>query len=65
MALGREGPTVQMGVSIGGTLRQNLQAGLYQAEVLTIASAGTGLGVAFSAPLGGAMFTFGRSDQGY
>lgn len=58
MALGREGPTVQMGASIGGTLGRVFKLDCAKLKFLTIASAGTGLGVAFSAPLGGAMFTF-------
>lgn len=58
MALGREGPTVQMGASIGGTLGRIFKLDYTKLKFLTIASAGTGLGVAFSAPLGGAMFTF-------
>lgn len=58
MALGREGPTVQMGASIGGTLGRIFKLDYEKLKLLTIASAGTGLGVAFSAPLGGAMFTF-------
>lgn len=58
MALGREGPTVQMGASIGATIARILKFSKEELRFLTIASAGTGLGVAFSSPLGGAMFTF-------
>lgn len=58
MALGREGPTVQMGASIGATLSRWLKFTPEEIRFVTIASAGTGLGVAFSAPLGGSMFTF-------
>lgn len=58
MALGREGPTVQMGASIGATIARILKFSKEELRFLTIASAGTGLCVAFSSPLGGAMFTF-------
>lgn len=58
MALGREGPTVQMGAALGATLGRWLKFTPEELRFLTIASAGTGLGVAFSSPLGGSMFTF-------
>lgn len=58
MALGREGPTVQMGASLGATLGRVSKVSPEELRFLTIASAGTGLGVAFSSPLGGAMFAF-------
>lgn len=58
MALGREGPTVQMGAAIGSTFgRLALRFRPLELKCLTMAAAGAGLGVAFSAPLGGAMFT--------
>lgn len=58
MALGREGPTVQMGASVGATLGRIFKFDTEEVRYLTMASAGTGLGVAFSSPLGGSMFTF-------
>jgi CIC family chloride channel protein len=58
LALGREGPTVQMGAVIGATLAR--WARLIEQDIrdLGAAVAGAGLGVAFSAPIGGALFTF-------
>lgn len=58
LALGREGPTVQMGAVAGAIAAK--RAGLSEDDQRQVASAigGAGLGVAFSAPLGGAMFVF-------
>ncbi len=58
LALGREGPTVQMGATIGARLAR--WVGLAEDDVrgMSAAIAGAGLGVAFSAPIGGAIFTF-------
>lgn len=58
MALGREGPTVQMGAAIGAWFSRVTKLEKLDFKYLVMASAGTGLGVAFSAPLGGAMFVF-------
>ncbi|MCD8339050.1 MAG: ClC family H(+)/Cl(-) exchange transporter [Burkholderiales bacterium] len=58
MALGREGPTVQMGAAVGAFCGRVCKLTRDNLKLITIASAGTGLGVAFSAPLGGAMFAF-------
>jgi CIC family chloride channel protein len=58
MALGREGPTVQMGATIGGWAARRAQLSEHDTRTLAVSMAGAGLGVAFSAPLGGAMFVF-------
>ena len=52
MALGREGPTVQMGASVGAEIGR--RSGLHPNDTrsLSAALAGAGLGVAFSAPTG-------------
>lgn len=57
LALGREGPTVQMGASIGGALGKRLP---HEGDdrVLEAGLSGAGLAVAFSAPLGGSIFVF-------
>lgn len=58
LALGREGPTVQMGAAIG--TRFATLAGLADGDVRTIqsATASAGLAVAFNAPTGGIAFAF-------
>ena len=58
MVLGREGPTVQMGASVGGFVSRRAKVSTHDTRTLSVALAGAGLGVAFSAPLGGAMFVF-------
>ena len=58
LALGREGPTVQMGATIGDTVAQWARLSLADVRRMQTAVAGAGLGVAFSAPLGGAVFAF-------
>lgn len=58
LALGREGPTVQMGATLGELMgrRFGLEAG--DRRALFAAGAGAGLAAAFNAPLAGAIFVF-------
>ncbi|MCL6263202.1 ClC family H(+)/Cl(-) exchange transporter [Craterilacuibacter sp. RT1T] len=56
-ALGREGPVVQMGSAIGAYIGRYLKLPPSDQRSLIAASAGAGLAVAFSAPLGGLLFT--------
>lgn len=58
MALGREGPTVQMGASIGSLVAPSLVKGQDDRRVVLAAGAGAGLAVAFNAPIGGSVFVF-------
>jgi len=58
MALGREGPTVQMGATIGHLCGRVLKVRAGDGRVLLAAGAGAGLAVAFNAPLAGALFVF-------
>jgi chloride channel protein, CIC family len=58
MALGREGPTVQMGSIIGSWTGRWLHLSAEDISSLQAATAGAGLGVAFNAPLGGTLFVF-------
>ncbi len=58
MALGREGPTVQMGSVIGSWCGRRLRLPEDDIRSLQAATAGAGLGVAFNAPLGGTFFVF-------
>jgi CIC family chloride channel protein len=56
MALGREGPSVQMGATIGSSLARVFQLSRRDATALLAASAGAGLATAFNAPVAGALF---------
>jgi CIC family chloride channel protein len=56
LALGREGPSVQMGASIAHRLGQLFRRDLPDCLVLLAAGAGAGLATAFNAPIAGAVF---------
>ncbi len=58
LALGREGPTVQMGASFGTLVSRLLLSDDEDRRVVDAASAGAGLAVAFNAPIGGSIFVF-------
>ncbi len=56
MVLGREGPTVQMGGSIGKAVSSYFRASSEQSKTLVAAGAGAGLASAFNAPIAGILF---------
>ncbi len=56
LALGREGPTVQMGAVIGHFLGETFRRDNNDRRVLLAAGAGAGLATAFNAPIAGAVF---------
>ncbi len=58
LALGREGPTVQMGAFFGVWVGRYLIRDQEDRRVVEAASAGAGLAVAFNAPIGGSIFVF-------
>src|SRR6516162_9965037 len=58
MALGREGPTVQMGASLAHIIAPWLVRDEADQRVVLAAGAGAGLAVAFNAPIGGSVFVF-------
>jgi chloride channel protein, CIC family len=58
MALGREGPTVQMGATIGHIIAPWLVRERDDQRMVLAAGAGAGLAVAFNAPVGGSVFVF-------
>ena len=58
LALGREGPTVQMGATFGSLLAARVRPVRDQWPALLAAGAGAGLATAFNAPLGGMLFVF-------
>src|SRR5215472_1491299 len=58
LALGRAGPTVQMGASLSSIISRFLVEHEGDAKVVMAAGAGAGLAVAFNAPIGGSVFVF-------
>jgi CIC family chloride channel protein len=56
LALGREGPSVQMGASLANLLGEAFRRNGDDCKVLLAAGAGAGLATAFNAPIGGAVF---------
>jgi CIC family chloride channel protein len=56
LALGREGPTVQMGGAVGDMVSRWLRSGARERHNLVAAGAGAGLAAAFNAPLAGVIF---------
>ena len=56
LALGREGPSVQMGGSIGDLFGRIFRRDAGECRVLLAAGAGAGLATAFNAPIAGAIF---------
>jgi CIC family chloride channel protein len=58
LALGREGPTVQMGTALGSMLGPSRAATPGEQRQLLLVGAGAGLAGAFNAPLAGALFVF-------
>lgn len=56
LALGREGPSVQMGASIGNLVGHLFRRNSPDRRVLFAAGAGAGLATAFNAPIAGAIF---------
>lgn len=56
LALGREGPTVQMGASVADLVGTLFRRGWADRRILIAAGAGAGLATAFNAPIAGAIF---------
>src|SRR4029077_14082634 len=56
LALGREGPSVQMAATIGHLIGKVFRRGWPDCRVLLAAGAGAGLATAFNAPIAGAIF---------
>jgi CIC family chloride channel protein len=56
LALGREGPSIQMGASIGHLAGRIFRRNAPDCRVLLAAGAGAGLATAFNAPIAGAIF---------
>lgn len=55
-AVGREGPIIQIGASLGSTLGQVVDIAPWQRITLVTAGAGAGIAATFNTPIGGVMF---------
>jgi chloride channel protein, CIC family len=58
LALGREGPTVQMGATLSWLVSRLLIEDDQGRRIVSAAGAGAGLAVAFNTPIGGSIFVF-------
>ena len=56
-AVGREGPIIQIGSSLGSTAGQLMTMAVWQRITLVAAGAGAGIAATFNTPIGGVMFT--------
>ncbi|HTW33682.1 MAG TPA: chloride channel protein [Rhizomicrobium sp.] len=55
-AVGREGPIIQIGASLGSTVGQIIRMEPWQRITLVAAGAGAGIAATFNTPIGGVMF---------
>jgi CIC family chloride channel protein len=55
-AVGREGPIIQIGASLGSTIGQLIRMEPWQRITLVAAGAGAGIAATFNTPIGGVMF---------
>jgi CIC family chloride channel protein len=55
-AVGREGPIIQIGATLGSTLGQFIPMAPWQRITLVAAGAGAGIAATFNTPIGGVMF---------
>jgi CIC family chloride channel protein len=55
-AVGREGPIIQIGASLGSTIGQIIPIAAWQRITLVAAGAGAGIAATFNTPIGGVMF---------
>src|ERR1700740_1402112 len=55
-AVGREGPIIQIGASLGSTIGQIIPLAAWQRITVVAAGAGAGIAATFNTPIGGVMF---------
>lgn len=65
LALGREGPTIQMGGAIGRLIARWFPSSSHERGILIAAGAGAGLAAAFNAPLAGLMFVLEEIQRNF
>jgi chloride channel protein, CIC family len=64
-ALGREGPTIQMGGALGRVVARWLPSSSHERQVMVAAGAGGGLAAAFNAPLAGVIFVLEEIQKNF
>ena len=57
LALGREGPSIQLGAMVGKGVSKGMERGVTEEKYLLTCGASAGLAAAFHAPLAGVMFS--------
>lgn len=65
LALGREGPTIQMGGAVGRVVARRLPSSSHERGILIAAGAGAGLAAAFNAPLAGLVFVLEEIQKNF
>lgn len=65
LALGREGPTIQMGGAVGRLVARWLPSSSHERGILIAAGAGGGLAAAFNAPLAGLVFVLEEIQKNF
>lgn len=65
LALGREGPTVQIGAGVGHLIGRAFRRNENESRVLLAAGAGAGLATAFNAPIAGGVFVLEELVGGF
>jgi chloride channel protein, CIC family len=65
LALGREGPTIQIGAGVGDLVGKVFRRNENELRVLLAACAGAGLSTAFNAPIAGAVFVLEELVGGF
>lgn len=65
LALGREGPTIQMGGALGRVVARRLPSSSHERGILIAAGAGAGLAAAFNAPLAGLVFVLEEIQKNF
>lgn len=65
LALGREGPTIQMGGAAGRLVARWLPSSIHERGILIAAGAGGGLAAAFNAPLAGLVFVLEEIQKNF
>jgi chloride channel protein, CIC family len=65
LALGREGPTIQIGGALGDMVSRWLRTSERSRQTLIAAGAGAGLAAAFNAPLSGLVFVLEEVQQAF